>query len=170
MQESLQPIPNIDLRSECIDSFILGKYHYDKYRQLSGLDISNFLAAISALEVAKIKCRSHEYEDDTIYSLANAYFYTGEFIKAQRNYRTISVDFPSSSFNTGLNTAAEEYRFLANCSTDNSIDYYRKAEVYELHKELRNAIIQYRLAKNTKCMELSRRSTKKARELEYMLE
>jgi tetratricopeptide (TPR) repeat protein len=135
---------------------------------LRGLDISNFFPAISILERAKNTCKSHEYEDDVIYSLANSYFYVGEFSQAKNNYMYIAKKFPSSSFNTGQNTATEEYRFIEDCMGDPRMDSYRKAEVYEIHREFNNAIKQYMFARDSNCSELSRRSAKKVRLLEYM--
>jgi len=156
--------------SECTDSFIIGKKHYDKYRQLSGLDISNFFQTISSFEIAKEKCKSHEYEDDIIYSLANSYFYVGEYGEASRNYKIIADRFSSSSFNTGQNTAKKEHIFLESCGKDVYMENYRKAEVYELHKEFSSAIKQYVHANSSRCLELSKRSKKKSKLLKYMQE
>jgi len=155
-------------KSECLDSFIIGKDFYDRYRTLQGLDITNFYSAIAALEMAKDKCIGQEYEDDIIYTLANAYFYIGDFGKAMHNYRKISEYFSKSSYNTGKYTAREEYNFLRLCFADPMIDYYRKAEVYELHKDFKNSIQMYEYVKNSSCYELKKRSTRKVKMLKYM--
>lgn len=122
------------------------------------------------LERAKEVCKSHEYEDDVIYSLANSHFYVGDYSQAAYNYKIVADRFPSSSFSTGQDTAGEEYAFLKRCGSDLHMDNYRKAEVYELHREFQNAINQYMYVRNSKCQELERRSKKKTKLLQYLQE
>jgi len=155
-------------KSECPDSFILGKKYYDRYQDLHGIDVSNFYPAISMLEQAIDKCSSHEYEDDVLFTLANAYFFVGNFQSSMDKYYKVYNRFPHSSFNAGINTAREEYVFIEKCIHSRYLDVFRKAEVYEMHKEYDSAIYQYQLAMESTCSEIKDRAQNKYKSLKYM--
>ncbi len=153
---------------KCTESFLVAKKSYDQHRLLVGLDVSNFFQASSMLETAKEKCKNYEYEDDVIFTLANSYFYIGDFSDSMSNYKELSEKFPNSSLNIGKNTAPELYKFLRKCLHDWHMNTYRKAEVYELHKEYENSRIQYELAKESSCKELKKKAEKKATQSQYI--
>jgi tetratricopeptide (TPR) repeat protein len=156
--------PQQILSGGCQEILALGTEHFDKHQDLEGLDVSNFFQATSVLEQAKDKC-AHAHEDrqqDVIYQLASAYFYVGEYRKSMNNYENILKMFPAESvYNKELSeesSAEQEYRFLKGCWNDPYIDNYRKAEVYRIHNEEKNAAVQYEIAKKSTCAELKRRS------------
>ncbi|ODB34388.1 hypothetical protein BB427_04630 [Pseudoalteromonas sp. BMB] len=154
-------------KSECPESYMLGNRYYQKYSDLRGLDVSNFLLAISFFERAKSTCDGHEYQDDVIYSLANAYFYTGSFADALDNYKLITKVFTTSSLNYGKNGALDEVQLFEECIKDPYFEEYRKGQVFELHEEYSNARKRYIEVMKSVCFPIRNRAEKKDRFLKY---
>ncbi len=153
---------------ECTEYVEIATGYYDKKNTLQGVDVSNFESAINALESAIIKCRDLEYEDDLLFSLANAYFYTGQYYDSQLRYQLISTRFQSSSFNIGKHTAYDEYQLLKHCSNDQFMENYRRAELFEIHGEYDNSRKEYRYVISSSCRLLRLRATKKINRLKYI--
>jgi tetratricopeptide (TPR) repeat protein len=143
---------------DCVDAFMAGEQAYREYRSLPALDARAFEMALGFYRTASARCSGWEYADDALISLANCYFYVGDFEAASRTYEQLAGRFPDSDYNED-GYCRTEARFLARCGGDVAMETYRRASLLELREQHEQALVEYLSAASTAtCAELQRRS------------
>jgi len=152
---------------ECLSVFLEGQQYYEYYKQISDpFQLQHFFMAIDLLTYAAEACSHLEYEDDSLFKLANSYFYIGDYSNAARYFLYIATYFPTSYFNQN-NFSFNEAQFLQRCQFDTpAMEFYRRGELYELHQYFPQARDEYNKAlANSTCQEIRERSQMRIQEL-----
>jgi tetratricopeptide (TPR) repeat protein len=158
--DSIHPIsaPPRPSAADCMEAWRQGSHWYDAYARYDVEDVSNFGMAALYLDVAAQACQSLEYGDDSLFSLANALFFLGDYQRAATVYDQLVLSYPTSDYNLG-NFVREEAVFLHSCTSDlPSLDAYRRATLYELRGLISDALFHYQRSSASSCHQLHARS------------
>ncbi len=146
--------------AQCQQYFDQGADYYFQ-RPSTALDTTQFQQAIRYFELAA-RCKHCQYQDKSLFSLANSLFYRQDFVGALQSYRLLAERFPHSNF---APYAIQEAQLLSICFCDPKMNSYRQAELFARQEQYSSARDYYLQVLQSDCVALRNIAAQRLAEL-----